>query len=315
MRTILFLLSLTLCFPASDAEWAERLGGKVERNAQGDVTGLNLRASWVSDADLAEVAKWKKLERLDLSLTRVTDQGLLLLKELENVRELNLFYAELVTDEGLAVVRNWKKLEDLNCRGTKVTDNTLTHIAGLRQLKKLDVGFAEVTDNGLYTLTRLDNLEEVSIGGNKLTDNCLRFLRNLPKIRKLDVSGQQRTDSGLWFAAITDAGLEIIAQSPSIESLNLAGAKISDLGIAKLAKLERLRELNLNATPITSKGLAALAALPHLEKLYLWKTAKLDASAAEPLLRFKSLRWIDLKDSGAAGIAASLRKANIASPE
>ena len=62
------------------------------------------------------IAKLDKLERLDLSNTRVTDLGLLKLKDLKNVRELNLFYAELVTDEGLATMRNWMKIERINGR-------------------------------------------------------------------------------------------------------------------------------------------------------------------------------------------------------
>ena len=55
--------------------------------------------AWVVDADLEAVAATPSLEKLDLSLTRVTDLGLLRLKNLPNVRELNLSYAELVTDE------------------------------------------------------------------------------------------------------------------------------------------------------------------------------------------------------------------------
>ena len=145
---LLMILSFSAASAVDQAEWVTRLGGTLQRNAQNQIIGLNLRASWVSDADLAEVAKWKQLERIDLSLTRITDQGLQLLKDLENVKDLNLLYAELLTDEGLSSIRNWKKLEGLNCRGTKVTDNTLTHIASLRNLKRIDLGFAEVTDNG-----------------------------------------------------------------------------------------------------------------------------------------------------------------------
>jgi hypothetical protein len=60
----------------------------VTRDGAGRVTGVDLGASWVSDADLARLA------RLDLSLTHITDLGLQQLKTAPAIEELNLHYAE-----------------------------------------------------------------------------------------------------------------------------------------------------------------------------------------------------------------------------
>ena len=92
------MLILTLLLAA--AGWVDDLGGRVVTNAQGQITGVNLRGTFVSDSDLDAIAAIPTLESIDLSHTRVTDAGLLRLKGLQNVRELNLFYAELITDEG-----------------------------------------------------------------------------------------------------------------------------------------------------------------------------------------------------------------------
>ena len=198
---------------AVNADWITALGGRVETGAAGAVTAVHLSRSFVSDSDLDRIATFPQLEKLDLSHTRITDLGLLRLKNLRNVRELNLFYAELVTDEGLSAVKSWPRIERLNFRGVKVTDNTLALLAGKDSIRTLDIGFAEVTDSGLQHLARLKGLRELSIGGNKMTEVGLEVLRGLPNLTHLDLSGKQRTDSGLWFVGVTDIGLNPATQT------------------------------------------------------------------------------------------------------
>jgi hypothetical protein len=182
LAAALLLAALT----AAGNDWIASLEGKAETAPDGSIRALSFRRGWVSDADLDRIAQLDKLERLDLSETRVTDLGLLKLKELKNVRELNLFYAELVTDEGLATMRNWSKIERINARGTKVTDNTLALLAGKTTITALDIGFAEVTDSGLQHLSTLPNLRSLAVGGNKLTEVGLQVLRTLPQLESLD---------------------------------------------------------------------------------------------------------------------------------
>lgn len=278
------MLILSLLLAA--AGWVDDLGGRVLTNAQGQVTGVNLWGTFVSDADLDAMAAIPTLETIDLSHTRVTDMGLLKLKGLQNVRELNLFYAELITDEGLAALRTWNRIAKLNLRGTKVTDNTLALIAGKDSIHTLDIGYAEVTDSGLQHLVKLKGLRDLAFGGNKLTEVGLEVLRSLPRLTRLDIAGKQRTDSGLWFVAVTD------------------------LGVDPILSLADLRELNLAATPISSKGIQRLGALKQLEKLNLYQAKRVNDDAVPHLAALPALRWVDIKDTGmtAKGVEA-LRKA------
>jgi len=258
---------------AGNIDWARDFGGRVEANTQGQATGLYLRGSWVTDSDLDYVARQPQLEKLDLSLTRITDLGLLRLKNLQNMRELTLFFAELVTDEGLAVVKNWPRIERLNFRGTKVTDNTLSVLAGKDSIRALDISYAEVTDSGLQHLPKLKGLRELSFGGNKMTEVGLEVLRSLPGLTKLDISGRQRTDSGLWFVGVTDIGLDPVAVLADLRELNLSGTLVSPKGVQKLGNLRKLEKLDLHgAKRVTDEAPAYLAALP-------------------------ALRWVDLKDT------------------
>src|SRR5207248_8651962 len=135
------------------AKWVADAGGAVIRDAAGRINGVDLRASWVTDADLRKLMQLPYLRDLDLSLTRITDQGMQELKNLPGIVNLSLYFAEYVTDEGLAAIKGWRKLQRLNVHGAKVTDTTLDHISGIPTLESLNIGSAMVTDIGLERLT------------------------------------------------------------------------------------------------------------------------------------------------------------------
>ena len=83
---ILLLAFLAAASPDSDvATWVESQGGRVTRDASSRVTAVNLRASWVTDTDLRALAQLPDLTHLDLSLTRITDQGMQELKTLPGI--------------------------------------------------------------------------------------------------------------------------------------------------------------------------------------------------------------------------------------
>src|SRR4051812_26833583 len=113
-----------------DTHWIDDLGGSVTRNAQGRVSGVNLRGSWVSDTDLGRLNQYPELSVLDLSLTRITDQGMQEIKGMRGITDFNLYFAQYVTDEGVAAIKDWKSLKRLNLHGTKAGDSALEHIAG-----------------------------------------------------------------------------------------------------------------------------------------------------------------------------------------
>jgi Leucine-rich repeat (LRR) protein len=234
----------------------------------------NLRGAWVTDSDLPALTRQAGLKRIDLSMTRISDQGLLQLKGLTGIEELNLRFAELITDEGMSAVKTWKQLKRIDLRATKITDTTLGYLGGLPNLESVDVGFAQVTDNGIELLTTLPKLKHLMMGGNKLTDTGLQALRLMPTLESLDISGPQRTDSGLWSVSLT--------------------AK----GIGAIASLSNLKELRIGGTSITAAGLEELRkGLPKLERLSLHRAKRIEDPAIEVLKNWPSLKEVDLKDT------------------
>ena len=81
MRSIFLLFLVSGMLPAIDsAEWIGKVGGQVTRDQAGKIVGVNLRGTWVNDADMLSLAAMPDLEALDLSHTRITDEGMLRLK-------------------------------------------------------------------------------------------------------------------------------------------------------------------------------------------------------------------------------------------
>lgn len=146
------------------------------------------------------------------------------------------------------------------------------------------------------------NLTDVSFFRAKtpVTDDTLKLL--------IDEHGrvpEYLTGLGLYGGEITDEGLQIIAQIPSIETLNLIGASggITDAGLVPLIKgLPNLRVLGLSNSSITDDGLKSIATLTKLNQLLLEGTAIGNEGLAHlrnlPELEILKLAGTQVNDAG-----------------
>ena len=280
---------------AIDTQWIEDVGGAVVRDTAGHITGVDLRASWVTDTDLRGLARLPYLT----TLTRITDQGMQELKSLPGIVDLNLRYAEYVTDEGLAAIKGWRKLKRLNVHGAKISDTTLEHISGITTLESLNIGSAMVTDIGLERLTSLPNLKELTLGGNKLTDAGLQALRQMPGLTYLDLGGRQGTDANIWAIRMSDAGLDALLSLKALRELRLA---CTSVGVG----IEGAKFADVSYVSVTTGWLEKMKALPKLEKLQLQGCDRVSDDSIRALAALPGLHRVDLKGSAVTekGIAA-----------
>jgi Leucine-rich repeat (LRR) protein len=273
-RIAIFLWVTPALMAASGLDWVDGLGGRIDRDAGGDIIGVHLRGTWVSDTELLDLARLPRLERLDLSHTRISDEGLLHLKPARQIKDLNLYYAEQITDQGISAIREWKQLKRLNMRGTRVSDGGLAIVGSLTQLEALDIAFTEFTDNGLDALVPLTQLKELAIGRSKLGKNALEVLRLLPTLESLDLGGP-RPGAG---------GLRDKEGTPMPDDLPRA-----------ISGLNQLRALKLSYSQIGADGLRILSALDHVERLALEGSPRVDDQALAELAKWKSLRFLDVQ--------------------
>jgi len=263
------------------AAWIERLGGRIQRDA-GSIIGIQLGDNFVNDEEMFELMSFRKLQRLDLSHTRITDEGLLRLKPAGQIEDLNLLYAELITDLGLNAVKGWRNLKRLNVRGTRIGDGTL-HIAGaLGGLESLDVANTRITDDGLENLASLTRLKHLALGRSQISESAIGMLRVLTTLESLDLSGPTRKQS------VRASGL------------------MNDSEVAAISELRQLRVLKLGYAEIDVRSLRKLAVLERLEKLGLECCPNVNDEALQLLAGWKNLKYLDVQETKAtpAGIAA-----------
>src|SRR5262249_25983667 len=278
-RAILLLVAAAVAACAADRTgWIASIGGSIERNADGNIIAVNLRGSWGSDVELIDLASLPHLERLDLLHTRITDEGMLNLKPAVNIRELNLYYAELVTDQGMSAIKNWKQLKRLNLRGTRVANGTLEIVSRLTQLEALDIANSQVTDNGMDQLIALTNLKELALGRSRAGEADLAFLRMLPSLELLDLSG----------ARPVPPDMSLGKRAPKVPP-------ISRKTIEAIAQLKNLRRLKLGFSGISDDDLKTLSGLENVEKLGLEECPRVDDKAVAQLIPWKGLKYVDLQ--------------------
>ncbi len=286
--TLVLVASLNAAGPAPDTQWIEDAGGAVFRDSAGKITGVDLHASWVTDSDLRRLAQLPDLTHLDLSLTRIGDQGMQEIRNLPGIVDLNLYFAEYVTDEGLAAIKGWRRLKRLNVHGTKISDTTLEHISGITSLEQLNIGSAMVTDVGLERLSTLPRLKELTMGGNELGDAGLQALRQMPGLAYLDLSGRQGTDSNVWAIAMSDTGLDALLTLRDLRELRF-GCTFIGVGV------EGSRFATVSAMNVTTRWLERIKSLSKLEKLKVQGCQKVDDESLAVLAAFPSLVEVDLK--------------------
>ena len=288
-RILLLLLPIPLL--AADTDWIARLGGKIEHDSAGRIVAVNLRGSWINDVEMIELARLPDLERLDLSHTRISDEGMLNLKRAPKITELKLFYSEWITDQGMTAIKQWKHLKRLDLRGTRISDGTLEIVGGLTSLEALDIAHTEVTDIGLENLNTLVNLRELALGRGRLSNSGLVALRMLPTLTQLDLSGAKPTP-------------------PDTPNGRGEGSGIPEETLKAIQELKELRVLYLGYSTITPDGLRTLSSLAKLEKLGLQGCSRINDAALEELTKFKSLKYVDLQEDPVTETGlASLQKA------
>jgi hypothetical protein len=306
-------IALLICTTSSyavnsieDTHWIDDLGGSVTRNAQGRVTAISLRGTWVEDTDLRRLNQYPDLSVLDLSLTHITDGGMQDIKNLPGITGFNLYFAEYVTDEGVAAIKDWKQLKRLNLHGTKAGDSALDHIAGITSLESLDVGSTLMTDVGLERLTMLTNLKELTMGGNELGDAGLQALRQMPNLTYLDLSGRQGSDKNVWTVSMSNAGLQAVLTLKNLRDLRFACTSTT-VGIegAKLGEVSTLS--------VTGKWLEQLGSLRKLQRLMVQGCGRINDEDVPALIAMPALRVADLKGTAVTEKGASRLRA--AKPE
>jgi len=206
------------------------------KNAPG-IVELNLYyAEQITDEGLAAVKGWKKLKRLDLRGTKVTDTTLEHLSHVTTLESLDVGFAQ-ITDVGLDRLTPLQSLKELAIGGNKLTDAGLQALRQLTGLTSLSLGGSQRTDSGLWSIsltelgldamTTLRELRELRLDGMPVSVRWLEKLKGLTKLERLSLQGCKR---------LGDDAVPVLISWPALRVLDLKGTAMTEKGLAELRR-------------------------------------------------------------------------------
>lgn len=224
------------------------------------LTGINLTGRDFFSTDLVNLAGLRELESLNLSgnwnfNSCITDASLTHIAELTALQKLDLSFSA-VSEDGLAHLRNLKNLGVLwlyMC--PNVRDDGVVYLAELRQLETLHLGGTKVTDEGLKCVENMTGLTTMMIDGSPIKGRGLVHLENARKLEWLHLAN----------APLDDDEFEVITKL-SMQRLSLTNTSLTNRSVKYLKMLHNVKELMIGGTQISDAGVAELkAALPDCQ--------------------------------------------------
>lgn len=132
----------------------------------------------VTDDDVKSIARLSSVVRLDLCNCGVTEKCVRDLLVLRKLERLNLSGTRIGL-EGFKQLQRHPTLEALEVRYIGLDDSVVGSIVGFRSLKKLDIGFNSCSNEGILgILSRLPQLQWIGIDGQRISAESLKFLRS-----------------------------------------------------------------------------------------------------------------------------------------
>jgi len=231
------------------------------------VVDLNLRfAEYVTDEGLAAIKGWKKLERLNVHGTKISDTSLEHISGITTIESLDVG-SSMVTDVGLEQLSVLPKLRELTIGGNELGDAGLQALRLLPGLTYLDLNGRQGTDSNVWTISMSDRGLEAL-----LTLEHLRELRF--GCTTLGVGREGERFATVNMMDVTARWLERMKGMKELESLKLQGCdRVDDEAMKVLASFPSLKVVDIKGTGVTDEGIAILRAAKPDIRVYSgpWK--------------------------------------------
>jgi hypothetical protein len=130
----------------------------------------------IGDAGVAHFAGLKKLTLLNMPNCRITDAGMVYLKDMTRMRNL-VVCATNISDRSMPYIKAMQDLELLNLERTQITDAGLEHLKNHTNLKKLFLSFTDISDRCVPLLKTFTRLDTLYLQGTKISSQGIAQLR------------------------------------------------------------------------------------------------------------------------------------------
>lgn len=237
-------------------------------------------SSRIPEAEFVNLQGLKGLEAVFMNYFPLTDAALANLQDSSSLRALHL-EGTRITDDGLDVLKHFPRLEGLKLP-SGLTEAGLAQVLEKKGLKYLGIGFKSERVNGLSRLSELTDLYELSLSHADLSYDgdesfSLDAVRKLPGLKTLHL-GECRIDARCLqeLASITHLtdlammkcqydgdALNELSRFEHLEKLQCPQSGLTDEIVPAVSRLKNLKSLNIRQNNLTPEGIATLRkALP-----------------------------------------------------
>ncbi|MBM3740655.1 MAG: hypothetical protein FJW39_33315 [Acidobacteria bacterium] len=251
------------------------------------LTHLDLSLTFITDQGMQELRTLPGIVDLSLHFAEyVTDEGLAAIKGWRKLKRLNV-HGTKISDSTLDHISGITTLESLNIGSAMVTDTGVERLSALPRLRELTIGGNELGDAGLQALRQLPGLTYLDLVGRQGTDSnvwtvtmspkgldAVMSLSELRELRfgctSLGVGIEGSRFATVSATSVTGQWLDRLKTLPKLQRLTLQGCdRVDDSSMRILAAFPALTDVDLKGTAVTEQGLATLrAARPKLRVLH-----------------------------------------------
>ena len=232
----------------------------------------------ITAAALTSIAKLSTLQRLDISNTKVGDDGL---EAIKGMNITNLWFNSMkgVTKKGMAAIAAMPKLTNLVIQFAEI-NGEVEELTKSKTLKELTIMSSKVDDVGGVHLGKIKTLENLFLWSTKVTDKTLEAISGLP-LKVLYVSN----------TPVTDVGMKSLSKIKTLETLWFDRTAVGDAGVAHFAKHASIRWFAADESKVTDGVVASLVTLPALQTFSARKTSVTEAGTKQLTEKFPKGRF------------------------
>ncbi|PQO34405.1 hypothetical protein DTL21_12830 [Bremerella cremea] len=271
VASLLLLLTLSLQLIAAEPSVAdlEKIQAKVQMR-NGQIYGLQVNCDGYTDAEYEIIGKLTGLKSISLSGKELNDEQLKILARLKELESIMINGSQL-TDDGYRGFTAFGKLSRLSIfhpsrKQESFSGKGLAHLKAIPTLTQLTFAGATAGDEALQAVGELTQLESFREWHNTETSAGLKNLVKLKNLKSIRL-GQRLPNWGkMTPASFDNETLAILAEIPSLETIELTEARLDFDGIIQLKELPNLRVLKISQVDIAAEDVDRLeAALPKVK--------------------------------------------------
>lgn len=232
------------------------------------IRDIRLSGNDLSDPNgLRVLARLTGLERLELSFTGLTSDGMEKISHLKNLQYLNIS-SNKIGDHGFRVIDAFRKsLRSLHASSCAVTEaETVGDIEGLEFLNLMNNKLSVQTGASIGSMSWL---KELYVSHEREDFSWSAQFASMSTLRKLYLSG----------CPISAETMESFGKIRSLSDLHISGCRVTDVGLAALSKESKLRRLDASNNPISERGFGAISEIASLKEVWISGATVSDESA------------------------------------